>query len=48
MQKVGFQGKKWDQSPFSDVVRKKDNFNTDMIFLELHGHVILDCSNLVA
>ena len=23
MQKVGFRGKKWDQSPFSGVVRKK-------------------------
>ena len=34
MQKVGFRGKKWDQSPFSDVVRKKYNFNNNMIFLE--------------
>ena len=29
MQKVGFRGKKWDQSPFSGVVCKKC---ADMIF----------------
>ena len=34
MQKVGFWGKKWDISPFSDVVCNKYNFNTDMIILE--------------
>ena len=37
MQKVGFRDKKWDKSLFSDVVRIKYNFNTDMIFLELRA-----------
>ena len=41
MRKVGFQGKKWDKSLFSDVMLMKYNFNTDMIFLP----VILHCSD---
>ena len=43
--KSGILRYKVGQSPFSDVVRKKYNFYTDMIFLELWAYYNFHCNN---
>ena len=46
VQKVGIQGKKWDQFPFSDVVWCNNVILTLIQFcIELYGLVILHLSN---